>query len=652
MSNLDTVIKAIESKGLKVSKHESGYLSPCPDRPDNHPSLFFGEDDAGGVWFKDKAGKSNTESILTALNLGREILRGENGHTPRNGHNGHGPKPNKPAPSPKPAAPPLDWSNPDAIYEYPNEQGQPHYRILRKNFVRSDSTRDKEFRQQHWAGDSWEWGRGKTRPVPYRLSELTAADSDTWVCLCEGEKDADNLAGYGMVTTALAGGAANTKDLATLLPYATRRKWAIFQHNDTPGEKWATEAAQLLATVASEVKVITPAIGGWKDFEHQDPSDYIAWATKEGFDIPKAFQIMIDRAPAWQPSTEGETTGDNTNPQPTFKRLTLAELVKRPSKSWLIENLIGQQDIAMIFGDAGTGKTFATVDLIFSVILGREFAGKFRIERPLNVAYTASEGIGGLPQRFAAAANRYQADLNQANFNSFLDVPQLFDEKALTSVYTFVNDWRDFYNTPLDLLIIDTLHGATWGADENQSKDAGLILRAMKYAKDTLGCAVLLIHHANRQGTYRGSSALHGAMDTMFQTKTVTESVFTLECFKQKDAERFRPLFFRLAPEHYSQSVYVEWLEKETIILNDDPKPPKTTLAKQDIIELLERKPGLNQSDIVEALPDYERKTVIKALDELEASEVIVSKKGPRNSKLYELSSSGQLDRTTDNSQK
>lgn len=338
--------------------------------------------------------------------------------------------------------------------------------------------------------------------------------------------------------------------------------------------------------------------------------------------------------------------GDD-DPQPTFKRLSLAELIQRPAKEWLIQNFIGQGDITMLFGDAGTGKTFATVDLIFSAILGREFAGKFAIERPLSVAYTASEGIGGLPQRFLAAANRYQTGLDQSNFNVFLDVPQLFDDKALTSVHSFVNDWRDFHNTPLDLLIIDTLHGATAGADENQSKDAGLILRAMKYARDTLNCAVLLVHHANRQGTYRGSSALHGAMDTMLQTKVVTDNVFTLECFKQKDAERFTPLYFRLAPEHYSQSVYVEWLDQQTLSL-DNTKPLKTTAAKQDILDLLERKPKLNQSAIVAALPGYERKTILKALDELESNGKILTDKGPNNSKLYGLSVMGQPDRTTD----
>jgi hypothetical protein len=330
---------------------------------------------------------------------------------------------------------------------------------------------------------------------------------------------------------------------------------------------------------------------------------------------------------------------DQTRPQieTTFKRLSLADLIQRPAKKWLIDNLIGEQDLAMIFGDAGTGKTFAAVDLIFSAITGRQFAGKFNNRRPLSVAYCASEGIGGLSQRFCAGANHYQLDLNHTdNFSSFLDVPQLFDDKATTSVYTFVNDWQDSAWGILDLLLIDTLHGATWGADENQSKDAGLILRAMKFARDALNCSVLLVHHANRQGNYRGSSALHGAMDSMFQTKMVSDNIFSLECFKQKDAERFQPLYFKLTPEHYSQSVYAEWLDRATIPLDKPPK--KKEQVKKAIVSLLRIESDLSQSEIVKRVTVASRGTILEALKELETEGIIRIIPGQMNNeKHYQL---------------
>lgn len=361
------------------------------------------------------------------------------------------------------------------------------------------------------------------------------------------------------------------------------------------------------------------------------------------------YNPAIVQPTALQASQPEQAELEDPPAEPVFKRLTLAQLIQRPAKRWLIDGFLGEQDTGMFFGDAGTGKTFAAVDLIFSTILKRQFAGKFDIARPLSVAYCASEGIGGLPQRFCAGANHYQVDLAHTdNFSSFLDVPQLFDPKAITSVYTFVNDWQDSAWGKLDLLIIDTLHGATWGADENQSKDAGLILRTTKYASDSLGCSVLLIHHANRAGNYRGSSALHGAMDSMFQTKQVSDGIFSLECFKQKDADRFAPLYFKLTPEFYSQSAFVEWLDTETVDLNDDP--PKTQTAKDGILSLLAQHPaGLNQSQLVEMYKDAGRNTIREALRELESAGAIITESGDKNSKVYLLSPIGQQDRTTDN---
>lgn len=339
---------------------------------------------------------------------------------------------------------------------------------------------------------------------------------------------------------------------------------------------------------------------------------------------------------ASQPASQPDEA-ESDDPQETiFKRLTLAQLIQRPVKPWLIDGLLGEQDLAMIFGDAGTGKTFATVDLIFSAILGRQFAEKFNVTRPLSIAYTASEGIGGLPQRFCAGANRYKVDLaHTGNLSLFLDCPQLFDPKAITSVSTFVNDWKDSAWGQLDLLIIDTLHGATWGADENLAKDAGLILRSMKFARDSLGCSVLLVHHANRAGNYRGSSALHGAMDTMLQTKKEGDNIFSLECFKQKDAERFAPLYFKLTPEFYSQSAYTEWLDNVTI---QPDKPNKKEQAKEAIVSLLETESDLSQTEIVKRVTVASRVTTLEVLRGLEAKKIVKVIPGQvNNEKRYQL---------------
>lgn len=321
-----------------------------------------------------------------------------------------------------------------------------------------------------------------------------------------------------------------------------------------------------------------------------------------------------EEIPKGEPAAADSQAGEEPAP-PVFKPLTLAELMQQPPKEWLVDNLIGRGDIAMVFGDAGSGKTFIAIDLILAAALGRQFAARFPIKQPLKVAYCAGEGIAGLPNRFAAAINKWHVSPSDLTLTIYTDVPQLFDEQAEKSIYTFVRELSERCEQ-INLLVIDTLHSAATGADENHARDTGRILDAAKYARSALGCTVLLIHHANRAGAYRGSSALHGAMDAMLQTRSA-DNVGILECFKQKDAERFTPLYFRLTKEPVSQSVYVEWLEAHTVKLNDEPKAPDK--AKEAIRDLLTQKPNLNQSEIVAALAEeVGRHSIRQALAEME----------------------------------
>jgi hypothetical protein len=285
----------------------------------------------------------------------------------------------------------------------------------------------------------------------------------------------------------------------------------------------------------------------------------------------------------------------------------------------------------MIFGEAGSGKTFVVIDLIFALVLGQPFAS-FEAARPLKVAYTAGEGIGGLRSRFAAGLNKYHVGPDIAGLTIYTDIPQLFDSQAATSVYTFVNDWTDRQAGALDLLVIDTLHSAAIGADENLAKDAGAILQAVKFAREALNCTVLLIHHANKSGGYRGSSALHGAMDTMLLTKfDASNDDGLLECYKQKDAEFFRKRPFRLVSEAVSQSAFVEW--GEYVSLTEE----RAETVRDAIIDLLASGPALNQSEIVKRL-GAGRNRVRAALDELERAGKVVTELGAKQAKFYQLS--------------
>ena len=82
--------------------------------------------------------------------------------------------------------------------------------------------------------------------IPYRLPELLAAPNDTPVFICEGEKDANRLAGLGLVATSGPGGAGKWAPELNRW-FGLKRKMFICEDNDPPGREHAAQRAASIA---------------------------------------------------------------------------------------------------------------------------------------------------------------------------------------------------------------------------------------------------------------------------------------------------------------------------------------------------------------------------------------------------------------------
>jgi hypothetical protein len=114
----------------------------------------------------------------------------------------------------------------------------------------------KSFPQYHWENGRWESGKPKGPPIPYHLPELLAAPPGAIVWICEGEKDAETLAAFGLISTTNPGGAGKwTPEL---------NKWLsgfagayVLEDNDAPGHKHAAQVATALSGIIPDVRVLT-----------------------------------------------------------------------------------------------------------------------------------------------------------------------------------------------------------------------------------------------------------------------------------------------------------------------------------------------------------------------------------------------------------
>jgi hypothetical protein len=113
-----------------------------------------------------------------------------------------------------------------------------------------------------------QWVPGKPEKwFLYRLPELMAAAPHAPVLFCEGEKDADNVAALGLVSTTAPGPWSDT-----YAPYLKGKTVFLLKDNDEHGDRQATKAARSLAAVGAVVHLVDFSDQG----EKGDVSDYIA----------------------------------------------------------------------------------------------------------------------------------------------------------------------------------------------------------------------------------------------------------------------------------------------------------------------------------------------------------------------------------------
>jgi hypothetical protein len=136
-----------------------------------------------------------------------------------------------------------------ATYDYRDAEGKLVYQVVRYQ--------PKKFKQRRPDGrGGWIWDLKGVTPLLYKLPELLSADRDEWVCIPEGEKDADRLTSLDFVATCNSGGAG--KFPPEHAEHLKGRRVAIFPDNDDPGCAHARMVAEMLAPVARVVQIVEP----------------------------------------------------------------------------------------------------------------------------------------------------------------------------------------------------------------------------------------------------------------------------------------------------------------------------------------------------------------------------------------------------------
>ena len=554
---IDVVLHKLPS----AQRRGSGWVAKCPGHRDRMPSLKVDVDASGKVLLYCHAG-CDTPKVVTAMGLRLSDLMPEDGPAFDPFKAGHVPAGGRPSLrvvgntalkassevaayfEEDPAGVVAQKANPQAWpvvkrYPYVDADGVLLFEVLRKE---APDGSGKVFTQEQPDGTRGLKGID-ARPL-YRLpAVLTAVEHGTPILLVEGEKDVETAETLGWVATTNVGGASGWKP--EHVHALVNADVVLLPDNDEPGRKWAQTVADSLVGFAKRIRIVAlPRV--------ERKGDLTDWVAMGG--TSTGLSGLVLKAKDWR---AGDPIPEQERPS-KFRVYRADELVALPPASWLVDGMLPTDALAALVGPSGKGKTFLTIGLACAVATGSEWMGQ-PVEQAGPVLYIAAEGTAGLRQRVQAWVAHHGAppDLplyficETVNFLEDGDVAEVMRAMAALP-------------QPPRLIIVDTLHRAMPGGDENSAKDVGLVVTHADELRRESGATVLIVHHSKKDADVeRGSTALRGACDTLLMLRD-DEGTKSLHCDKQKDAQDFTPITLDLVATHGSCVVEVVKAGEET----------------------------------------------------------------------------------------
>lgn len=182
---------------------------------------------------------------------------------------------------------------------------------------------------------------------------------------------------------------------------------------------------------------------------------------------------------------------------------------------WLIDGILQPSGLSLLYGQAGSRKTFLALDMALAVARGEPW--RDRATRQAPVLYVACEAGRSFANR--VVAYRVHHGLEDANvpFAAVMEPINLADEAGdIEVLIERANELSESFEAKVGLIQVDTLSRALNGADENSPADMGRIVANLDRIRSATGAHVLAVHHTGKDAGRgaRGHSSLRAAVDT------------------------------------------------------------------------------------------------------------------------------------------
>jgi RecA-family ATPase len=210
----------------------------------------------------------------------------------------------------------------------------------------------------------------------------------------------------------------------------------------------------------------------------------------------------------------------------------------------IVENFVWKEDVAMWLGSEKAGKSIGAQQLAMSIVTGRPFLDKFKVEKPGPVVYIQAEGKR---DEFVDRLNNICMSMEGFVDSKFLHIFKKFmplnHEPVRQAVFDLIDAQILVWGEPPVAIIIDSVYKAMDG-DLNDNSDVIAFTNALDEFISRYHASIILIHHDSKEwrddktkgeiergdkGSY-GSVFLRAYVDHIFYLKKMKDKTRMLSC--------------------------------------------------------------------------------------------------------------------------
>lgn len=345
-------------------------------------------------------------------------------------------------------------------YVYRDPDGNPTRKVGRYG---------KKFIQYHWTGIDWKLGVSGISVYPYRLPELIASTGSVFIC--EGEKDADRVAGLNLTATTNPGGASSWRP--ELNEWLKDRDVYILEDNDDAGRKRCQDISKQLKDVAKSIRIVT-----FKDLpEKSDVSDWL------DADHSRGTSELLGYAESFPLWTISYCSG--------VKLLSPEDyMILAAKQAFVVHGLLASGCLSSINGRPGKGKTALAIQIAKHLTEGTQFLG--RETKKSHVIYIATEDAGDVVRR-ALAIEAHDILIPTGH-----DFGLMKSNETATVLKELIGQFQQEAPAKPVVIIYDTLRSGLGGKSVIDDSKTSPGLQALRTVAEETGAAIIVCNHTNR----------------------------------------------------------------------------------------------------------------------------------------------------------